>query len=527
MSEDDNWQSYRSELNTCLSSATPCIPYLGQFLTQVCHQLSYNKLKEEVQVVQSLPSPSSFLPLSLGKERSEEVQLRRRSRSFHGSTPHIVEVKRASTASLSAPTSPAGSDGEEDEDENSTRRQSVRISQVYRTGTSDSQSIEFSLPLDNRALGSSSPLPQGEESLDTSESSLNSKSSGEKAAMATHSTPGSTLHIFSEEQMKISRESSFEERSSLMIAFDEPDLGNECLTDPFLRASDVHSNTSGTDATYRMKIPSISLQQNSSQSSLEYWEESQERQKTRKGSRILKSRSLESHLDKCTADESDSEARHSLRSNPGPIAHQLSISHSIPSLDSDSVFSTEEQDVDETENRKTSDRDKDEEDSLLTFSMESELGSLHSEISKNNANCSQNLYVRSNKLLSTADEDSQNSRESSFSPVDNSTTNSRNKKDRKLSSRIVHRSRSVGSGTYRHKWRWKKAVALATSDSSKTSPQIKTDPLSLLSLFQARSRACYPSAASISKKDFKTLFLEKLSHNTESKNYELSLEREP
>ena len=36
MSEEDNWQVYRDELNGCLSSSTPCISYLGQFLTQVC-----------------------------------------------------------------------------------------------------------------------------------------------------------------------------------------------------------------------------------------------------------------------------------------------------------------------------------------------------------------------------------------------------------------------------------------------------------------------------------------------------------
>lgn len=35
MSEDNNWQEYRDELDGCLATSTPCIPYLGQFLTQV------------------------------------------------------------------------------------------------------------------------------------------------------------------------------------------------------------------------------------------------------------------------------------------------------------------------------------------------------------------------------------------------------------------------------------------------------------------------------------------------------------
>ena len=45
MSEEDNWAMYRNDLDQQFTASTPCIPFLGVFLTQVVQQDSYNQCK--------------------------------------------------------------------------------------------------------------------------------------------------------------------------------------------------------------------------------------------------------------------------------------------------------------------------------------------------------------------------------------------------------------------------------------------------------------------------------------------------
>ena len=45
MSEEDNWEVYRKDLEQQFTSSTPCIMFLGVFLTQIVQQDSYNQCK--------------------------------------------------------------------------------------------------------------------------------------------------------------------------------------------------------------------------------------------------------------------------------------------------------------------------------------------------------------------------------------------------------------------------------------------------------------------------------------------------
>ena len=45
MSEEDNWAMYRNDLDQQFAANTPCIPFLGVFLTQIVQQDSYNECK--------------------------------------------------------------------------------------------------------------------------------------------------------------------------------------------------------------------------------------------------------------------------------------------------------------------------------------------------------------------------------------------------------------------------------------------------------------------------------------------------
>lgn len=50
MSEDNNWELYRKDLDSQLASNVPSIPFLGVFLTQVVQQESYNVMKSKENI---------------------------------------------------------------------------------------------------------------------------------------------------------------------------------------------------------------------------------------------------------------------------------------------------------------------------------------------------------------------------------------------------------------------------------------------------------------------------------------------
>ncbi|XP_065910827.1 uncharacterized protein [Dysidea avara] len=78
MSEEDNWKTYKNELKEVMSSKNLCVPFLGQFLTQIVQQETVNDLKS----------------------------YRRKSR---GRRPQSGEFNSGSHETLSAPASPVNS----------------------------------------------------------------------------------------------------------------------------------------------------------------------------------------------------------------------------------------------------------------------------------------------------------------------------------------------------------------------------------------------------------------------------------
>ena len=602
MSEEDNWQRYRNEIDTCLASSTPCIPYLGQFLTQVCHQLSYNKMRAEKEEVTDRRGRSRRFPplttLGGGGEREKEAVELRLSSSFRKSSQLAVNTdKRASTTSLSAPASPVALDDETEEV--AMRFERARIQQQQRsTEAEDNQSLEFelSLSLDSRALNSPmSPHPPTSSGTDTSGSScyesrkrttatLSSRHAPEKGLTAFHSTPVKDANGYIQPlRIPFPRGLNFDE-SSMSQGFDEPDFGNSAIASDVDVSNDLanpldaeRSNTNATeDAVFRMKIPSISLQRNSSHSSLEGWEDEQEFAIAKRT--ISKSRSLES----CLMSPSREAADRDVNVMVAP-RNRLTLSQSIPSLDSDSVFSIED-DEGEGEGGERMRRKIEQEISVdseisikgnepvsrkctqslpitalascsaggnalqrmdtepgreLSFSpLESSLESSHHHGKYDRAHSSSPVSSSLEK------HDPNQTRDDSFSPASLSTEN--DQRERELctvnsspeanlfeqsdtkTQHYVHRSKSVGSATYRHKWRWKKGAALASSSNAAGNETRKTltttDPFDLLHTFQSQSRDCYP--VSVCRVDFKTI-LNKFQHNSEDKNYELSFEREP
>ena len=273
---------------------------------------------------------------------------------------------------------------------------------------------------------------------------------------------------------------------------------------------EVESSTVSRDPPVHTRIPSISLQRNSSQSSLEGEEE--EGGRNTRERRFRKSRSVESSLSKQMANGSDTD----LHGIMAPL-NQLSISQSIHSLDSDSVFSIddrEDEEEDEEEEEEEGDM-RQEDDSMLGFALELELSDMNSQPVDS---FSQSLPLAA--LTPRPQDDAPPDKDSHEEEGGISSASLEQGHSENPQLHVVRRSKSVGSATA--KWRRKKPSALAPP-SSMTSHGI-TDPYELLRLFQGLSRECYPS--SVCKVDFKTL-LSNYSHNSETRNYELSFEREP
>ena len=58
MSEVNNWQLYRNQLNKHLASNTPCIAFLGVYLTEVVHHGCYQGILTNRSAVSSCSAPS-------------------------------------------------------------------------------------------------------------------------------------------------------------------------------------------------------------------------------------------------------------------------------------------------------------------------------------------------------------------------------------------------------------------------------------------------------------------------------------
>lgn len=580
MSEDNNWQMYRDDLDGCLSSTAPCIPYLGQFLTQVCHQLSYNKMRAEKEEVRIRRRSKSFIGITdnhLHREK-ELVQLRRRSNSFHRNSLELCGDRRSSATSMSTPVSPVVSD---DESDSLGEREKKCIEQTGSPDQDDSQSLELSLSFDDRALDLPMSQPEAVEQdplegcTDLMKTPTRRRSS-QRSMANFQSTPVRDANGYIRPLCApFPREINFDE-PSMNQGYDEPDSVETFVIDVGKESISQKDKelTKSSDEEESSLIPSISLQKNSSHSSLEEWDE--DRMPAAKDQRkISKSQSLESSLGivgLMNVKDSDVDGTRSL--------NRLTLSHSTPSLDSDSVFSIEDEREREEGGRGGEGEDEkgrgihqqpedvlpldisvgsqfsveesQNEESLCTHSLPATIigsFSLHkrtgvgggkemmfSPVSSPPDNHRHYKHNRDHPTSAVDSSSNHDNRDNSISPVDvdqhgrnegqssSSTADNSHSDDLTRTRQSVKRSNSFSSTTYRHKWRWKKAVALVSA-STNDKPLNNADPFNLLHIYQKRSRDCCPPNSTC-RVDFRT-FLSKLNNNSETKNYELSFEREP
>ncbi|XP_046861120.1 uncharacterized protein LOC124454353 isoform X2 [Xenia sp. Carnegie-2017] len=89
MSEDDNFAAYRKEVDNLMNQKTPCLPFLGDFLTQIaqtqtylaCRKKSPEPPKEEI-LEENIPNPSTPTPKSSRKKTRSRTSLAKGKRFF-------------------------------------------------------------------------------------------------------------------------------------------------------------------------------------------------------------------------------------------------------------------------------------------------------------------------------------------------------------------------------------------------------------------------------------------------------------
>ena len=503
---------------------------------------------------------NSFGDLLLFSDGKKEKISRKRSGSFHQNSPLTNEKKRASTISLSVPTSPLVSDDEDDE-ENSTKMTGIRIPEMKHT--TQNKRLGLSHSVDETSAGQNSSQIRflvNQRSIDTSESSLDSyRSRNTDPRLKFHSTPVKDINGYIRpSQLPISSNTSFDEASG-DHGLDETDFGTETLdsidTSDLYTLQGVNTETVAVDkrSEIHSRIPSISLQREASQYSLEKGDGEIERvgdgEKERGGEEkkftwenrtsgnkmIKKSRSLEFSLDKDAGRQSSADLRQTIRNIMAPL-HQLSIAHSCHSLDSDSVFSVDDHEVEAEENdeeeegRRRHVCQQEEDDPLLGLTIDLDLSDMSSQ--------QRDMFTQSLPIpmlfsptpqappKSTSPHPEESREEEEEEEEESQLTPSRGERSRQeTSAQPVRRSKSVGSSSVGRKWRRKKRVRNAPGAPSTTADTVvSSDPQELLQLYQRQCRECYPS--SVCQVDFKTL-LASYNHNTETRNYELSFTREP
>ena len=575
-------------------------------------------MKAEREEVKLRRRSKSFVGGVNDKHKKEAKQLRRRSSLFHRGSLKITggegREERLSTTSLSTPVSPVISEDEQEspEDEHAEQRTGqIVVGQVGGAiANEETRSLEFSLSLDDGALDSSMSQPEptstdvspsnttGLEELQNHRSARIHKRSSQKSIHVFHSTPVKDANGYIRPlYAPFPRELDFETSMS-GHGYDEPDFSEKFNVATMKQdnvghpALDQQAKSSDED-NFRMKIPSISLQKTSSHSSLEDWEEGTATKAAPEVRKMGKSQSFESPL---VLSMNGHEQENTQNDGDNSRLNRLTLSHSIPSLDSDSVFSIEDEGEEEDGGEEGGRRRREMEETVDKKPGEESLfleQSLDSEISTEDAS---NIVTRSlpastfaNITSSTATpqgvprerdtlfgpemslspEQFVHSRDQSFNTVESTsvvagqshgvrqafssrigtsnptqdktetrqqvsstdtTANTDKHSKNRQHSNTVHRSKSASSSTnYRHKWRWKKAVALTkTTTTNSTNRNYSTvlnnaNPFHLLSLYQLRSSDCLFTDSRV---DFRT-FLDRFSNNTETRNYELSFEREP
>ena len=483
MSEDDNWKLYREDLDRCLSTNTPCIPFLGLFLTQVVQQESYHKLRAEKFV---------------GDKRRGN----RRSRSFEEFDIRDLNQDDKSkdlTLSVSAPSSPVDSDDEDME----------RFSNLTREDHFEGNSEGFVISNPSaRHEEKSNLLRIQQNGLATSESSLDSKCSVDDYLKHKRGLAKS---------LGVNAKSSHDESA---INFDTVDLGHDLHPEPSTSTTDKQSSFDDVDnladdatedsGLHSLSHRSSSLPKSSSQSSLDASPSMSDLNQIT--FTLQKSRSMEAII--AVPTEKDQ-----LSSTLQQALTELSaVSASLHSLDS--VFSNDDE---SSVNLNTTDLD-----------CQSETGLSH----HLNDTCSINTSEYETCPLSSSAQSCQfvhefrDVRQKLYTdpncaeePADDCTTSevtcdSESVKKTHTYFR-VKRSKSYGHATAKSVLRHRKSTITMATDSSRHKPP--GDPAELLELYQRVSHGCL----NVDSKTTLRAMLAEFTHNSEGQNYKLSYEREP
>lgn len=531
MSEEDNWQLYRKELGRRLASDTPCVPFLGLFLTQVVQQESYHKMRVEKDECPSSSSPGRRRSSSFGNCIVNSCALEAEKREWRGSV-----------LSSSAPASPACSDDEEDCDG------SVALpgkNLTYRD-------------IDTALLG---PSLFAQSSLATSESSLDSKCSLEDylkhrkypvvnpTCFGSHSIPTAfgVPNGFSRPVpvLKFNSDATDAENplggqtSDCVDLADIPDLsaiaaGNNGCHDNenAVQAAEDDRSDSGfpsTSTSRKASVSAASLTKSSSmsQDSLAQLDgfpgdDEPELSTSDVNISLKKSRSLESLL--LSYEEEEDNLKDILHSTLAEISR---LSASLQSIDS--VFSTEEEEEEEGE------------ESSLRFHADFELSECNSEISlqlQNSFDSGASLpplslsRVRRALYTEEAQEGCHEERERMTSISDISITISEKEEpaETTMHPRWVRRSQSYSASSastkrniLRRKKRSDPAVVIQNAHADERKEECVT-PSEQLHQYQMISLGCCSGAEA--RPHLRTM-LSDSAHNSEAVNYKLSCEREP
>ena len=482
MSEDDNWKLYREDLDRCLSANTPCVPFLGLFLTQVVQQESYHKLRAEV---------------------GESRRGKRRSRSFEDLDIcdfNQDDQSKDLTLSVSAPTSPVGSDGD-DSFSNDQFEGNGEAFVVSNLSTSHEEK--------NRLLR----IQQN--GLATSESSLDSKCSMDDYLKHKRRLDLQVLQAGSPEVNPKS------DRDESTVNFDTVDLGHiphpESSTLISVKQSSFDDvDNLADDATedsglHSLSHRSSSLPKSSSQSSLDASLSMTDLNQV--NFTLKKSRSMEDIIAACTEQEQLSATFQKT------LTELTAVSASLRSLDS--VFSN------------------DDESSLTTdLYCRSENGLSH----HSNDTCPINTSEYETCPLSSSAQSCQfvhefrNVRQKLYTgpnctedPSDDLCTTSEVTCGSESFTRVkkthtyfrVRRSKSYGHAASKSILHHRKSTLTMATDSARHKPP--PDPAQLLQVYQRVSHGCL----NVDSKTTCRALLADSTHNTEGQNYKLSYEREP
>ena len=484
MSEDDNWKLYREDLDRCLSANTPCVPFLGLFLTQVVQQESYHKLRAE-------------------KFISESRRGKRRSRSFEEFDIcdfNQDDQSKDLALSVSAPTSPVGSDGDDSfsNDQFEGNGEAFVISNL-------STSHEEKNPL----------LRIQQNGLATSESSLDSKCSMDDYLKHKRRLDLQVLQAGSSE---VNPKSAHEEST---VNFDTVDLGHVLPPEPSTLISVKQSSFDDVDnladdatedsGLHSLSHRSSSLPKSSSQSSLDASLSMTDLNQV--NFTLKKSRSMEAIIAACTEqDQLNTTFQKTL-------TELTAVSASLRSLDS--VFSNDDE-------------------SLLTTDLyvQSETGLSHHP----NDTCPINTSGYETCPLSSSAQSCQfvhefrNVRQKLYTdpnctenPSDDLCTTSEVTCDSESFTRVkkthtyfrVRRSKSYGHAASKKILHHRKSTITMATDSAHHNPP--PDPAELLQMYQRVSHGCL----NVDSKTTYRALLADSTHNTEGQNYKLSYEREP